>query len=137
KGIGFWPAALLLSAYFGYNHYGNPEQTWLGAVNAGAGGLLFCLFRRKTGDLWMAIGFHTAWNWAESFLYGVANSGRTVPGQLLHSTASGPAWLSGGTVGPEGSLLCTLLLILAAALFLRLQRPTGAPQMDKIPAGSA
>lgn len=32
---------------------------------------------------------------------------------------SGPAWLTGGTVGPEGSILCTLFL---AALFLALNR---------------
>jgi uncharacterized protein len=110
-GIGFWPAALLSAAFFGYSHHGNSGEDWVGLFNAGAFGLLACLLLRRTGNLWMPIGLHTAFDWGETYFYGVANSGHTLPGHLLNSSSSGPAWLSGGTVGPEGSLLCTLLII--------------------------
>jgi membrane protease YdiL (CAAX protease family) len=110
-GIGFWPAAILSAAYFGYSHHGNSGEDWVGLFNAGAFGLLACLLLRRTGNLWMPIGLHMAFDWGETYLYGVANSGRTLPGHLLSSRSSGPAWLSGGTVGPEGSLLCTLLIV--------------------------
>jgi membrane protease YdiL (CAAX protease family) len=110
-GIGFWPAAILSAAYFGYSHHGNSGENWVGLFNAGAFGLLACFLLRRTGDLWMPIGFHMAFDWGETYFYGVANSGHTEPGHLLNSSSSGPAWLSGGTVGPEGSLLCTLLLV--------------------------
>src|SRR5262245_45590621 len=112
KAIGFWPAAALSSAIFGYSHIGNPGENWLGIVNAGAGGLLFCLLLRRSGNLWMPIGFHASWDWTQSYFYGIPDSGRTLPGHLLSGSFSGPAWLSGGTVGPEGSLLLTLLLVL-------------------------
>jgi membrane protease YdiL (CAAX protease family) len=110
-GIGFWPAAIVSSAYFGYAHHANPGEDWLGLFNAGALGLLMCLLLRRTGNLWMPIGLHTAFDWGETYFYGVANSGQALPGHLLNSSSSGAHWLSGGTVGPEGSLLCTLLIV--------------------------
>src|SRR5262249_10164695 len=111
QSIGFWPTAVLSSAIFGYSHIGNPGENWLGIFNAGAGGLLFCLLLRRSGNLWMPIGFHASWDWAQSYFYGIPDSGRTLPGRLFGGSFSGPAWLTGGTVGPEGSLLLTLLLV--------------------------
>ncbi|MGC2476383.1 MAG: type II CAAX endopeptidase family protein [Candidatus Sulfotelmatobacter sp.] len=110
-GIGFWPAAILSAAFFGYSHHGNSGEDWIGLFNAGAFGLLACLLLRRTGNLWMPIGLHMAFDWGETYFYGVANSGHKLPGHLLNSSSSGPAWLSGGAVGPEGSLLCTLLIL--------------------------
>jgi len=80
--------------------------------NAGAFGLLLCFLLRRTGNLWLPIGFHMAFDWGETYFYGVADSGQTLPGHLLNSSTSGVAWISGGTVGPEGSVLCTLLIVL-------------------------
>jgi len=110
-GIGFWPAAVLTSAFFGFSHINNSGENWIGLVNAGLFGLLACFLLRRTGNLWMPIGLHTAFDWGETYFYGVANSGLVMPGHLLNSSSSGAAWLSGGTVGPEGSVLCTLLLV--------------------------
>jgi uncharacterized protein len=121
-GIGFWPAAILSAAFFGYSHHGNSGEDWIGLINAGAFGLLACFLLRTTGNLWMPIGLHTAFDWGETYFYGVADSGQTLPGHLLNSSSAGPAWLSGGTVGPEGSLLCTLLIVmvwLLCAVWLR------------------
>jgi len=136
-GIGFWPAAILSAAYFGYSHHSNSGEDWVGLFNAGMFGLLACLLLRRTGNLWMPIGLHTAFDWGETFFYGVADSGQTAPGHLLNSNSAGPAWLSGGTVGPEGSLLCTLLIIvlwLICAVWLReVKYPKPAP----VPAQSA
>jgi membrane protease YdiL (CAAX protease family) len=121
-GIGFWPAAILTAAYFGYSHHSHSGEDWIGLVNAGLFGLFACLLLRRTGNLWMPIGVHTAFDWCATYFYGVADSGQVLPGHLLNSSFSGPAWLSGGTVGPEGSLLCTLLLLalwLVCAAWLR------------------
>jgi len=130
QATGFWPAAALSSAIFGYSHIGNPGENWLGIFNAGAGGLLFCLLLRRSGNLWMPIGFHASWDWTQSYFCGIPDSGRTLPGHLLNGNFVGPAWLTGGTVGPEGSLLLTLLVVLfwlGASAFLREVRyPTPA-----------
>jgi membrane protease YdiL (CAAX protease family) len=112
KGIGFWPAAIASSAVFGYSHLANSGENWLGAFNASAGGLLFCLLLRRSGDLWMPIGFHASWDWTQTYFYGVPDSGHVLPGHLFSGNFFGPRWLTGGTVGPEGSVLLTLLLIL-------------------------
>ncbi len=109
-GIGFWPAALCSSVYFGYLHYFNPGETAVGAISAGLFGLFFCLLLRRTGNLWMPIGFHAAFNWGECFFYGAADSGSRAPEHFLNGTFAGPTWLTGGSVGPEGSLICFLLL---------------------------
>ena len=114
---GFWPAAVLTAIVFGYSHVGNSGEDWIGLLNVGLFGLLACLLLRRTGDLWMPIGLHMAWDWGETFFYGVANSGRTYPGQLMNSSPSGPAWLSGGRVGPEGSVLCTSVMVLCWIVF--------------------
>jgi len=120
QGIGFWPAAVLLSIAFGAIHLGNQGETWNGLLGAAVIGLFFCLTLRRTGDLWFAVGFHTFWNWGETFLYSVPNSGLLVPGQLLKSSLAGPAWLTGGSVGPEGSLLVFVLVVVLWVVFDRM-----------------
>lgn len=88
-GLGFWPAAVLTSAFFGYSHHANAGEDWIGLFNAGAVGLLFCLLLRRSGNLWMPIGFHLAFDWGETYLYGVPNSGHVLPGHLLSGSSSG------------------------------------------------
>jgi len=111
KTMGFWPAAVLLSALFAGAHAGNPGENWIGLMNLGFFGLITSMFVRVTGNLWMSIGFHTACDWCETFSYGVANSGGVYPGQLLDSKSCGPSWLSGGSAGPEGSVIYTGLMV--------------------------
>ncbi len=123
RGMGFWGAACLTSLFFGVLHGMNPGETPLGLVDTVGAGLLFCLFIRCTGSLWFAIGFHGAWDYAENFLFGTADSGTRCIGTLLISAPRGAAYLSGGVAGPEGSLLCTAILLLAAVLALIFMRP--------------
>jgi uncharacterized protein len=132
-GITFWPAALLCSAIFGSVHLGNSGETRLGALSAGLIGLFFCLLLRKTGTLWMPIGFHAAWDWGETFFYGVPDSGQVAPGHLFNATLSGPQWLTGGTVGPEASWLCIILILALLAAFSILLRGTKYPDAAAIP----
>lgn len=131
-GIGFWPVAAISSVYFGITHLFNAGMTLFGAVNISLGGLLLCLLLRRTGNLWMAIGCHTSLNWAEAFFYGTPVSGHTVPGHLLNSNVSGPAWLTGGAVGPEGSFFCTLVLIVLFVGIARWLREAKYPQQAPI-----
>jgi len=133
-GIGFWPAAIVSSASFGYGHLGNSGENWFGAFQAGAFGMLACLLLRRTGNLWLPIGFHAAWDWGQTYFYGVPDSGIVVPGHLLNPKFLGPVWLTGGSVGPEGSGLCLALLIalwfVFAALFRDVKYPDPAAISD-------
>ena len=112
----FWTAALILSFGFGFGHRSNPGESPLGLLTAGLAGLLFCLSLWRTGSLWWAIGFHATWDWAQSYLYGVADSGLMVQGHLLATHPVGSPILSGGLTGPEGSVYLYPVLALGAAV---------------------
>jgi CAAX protease family protein len=118
-GVGFWPAAILLSTVFGAVHLGNPGEDWAGALSACLIGLFFCFTVRRTGNLWFAIGMHSMWDYSETFLYSVPNSGLVARGHLLNSSLHGPRWLTGGSVGPEGSVF---VFVLIGILFLVFHR---------------
>ena len=117
RGIGFWPAALTLSCAFGLIHLRNGGENWRGLLAAAAIGLFFCLTLRRTGNLWFAVGFHASWDWGETFFYSVPDSGMISPGHLLSSNHRGPDWLSGGPVGPEGSVFCLFVIALRMDCF--------------------
>jgi membrane protease YdiL (CAAX protease family) len=121
-GIGFWPSAILLSALFGLAHSGNPGESKAGLFSVVLFGLLFCLFLRRTGNLWWAVGFHAGWDWGQTFFYGVADSGIVPYHNLLNSAFTGPRWLTGGTVGPEASIFTLIVLVIVAILFTRFYR---------------
>jgi hypothetical protein len=120
QGIGFWPAAILLSAAFGAIHLGNQGEGWIGALGAACIGLFFCLTLRRTGTLWFAVGMHASWDWGETFFYSVPDSGLIAPGHLLKSSFHGSRWLTGGSVGPEGSVLLVLIIAVLWITFDRL-----------------
>jgi uncharacterized protein len=126
RGVGFWPAAITLSCAFGLTHLRNNGEHWPGLFAAAFIGLFFCLTLRRTGTLWFAVGFHAAWDWGETFLYSVPDSGMVSPGHLLSSSLRGPDWLSGGSVGPEGSVLCFVVIAVACVLFNKYYPPAQA-----------
>jgi len=121
-GMGFWPSAILLSLLFGLAHASNPGESRLGLASVVLFGLLFCLFLRRTGNLWWAVGFHAGWDWGQTFFYGVPDSGLAAYHNLFNSTFHGPTWLTGGSVGPEASIFTPIVLALVAILFSRVYR---------------
>ena len=118
KAIGFWTAAGLLSLLFGLGHGKNPGESPIGLLAAGLASLVFCLSLWRTGSLWWAIGFHASWDWAQSFLYGVADSGLMVQHHLLATHPVGKPLLSGGRTGPEGSVFVLLILALIGLIII-------------------
>jgi membrane protease YdiL (CAAX protease family) len=120
QGIGFWPAALVLSIVFAALHLGNSGETWIGLLAVAAIGIFLCLTLRRTGTLWFAVGFHAAWDWGESYLYSVPDSGGMVTGHLMHSSFKGSRWITGGSAGPEGSVLVFVVIALIWAAFDRM-----------------
>lgn len=131
KGLGFWPGALFLSSIFLLAHIFNPGENALGLSQIFAIGLLFCLTVRRTGNLWFAVGFHAAWDWAQTFFYGTPNSGRVGEGRLLDAVTRGPSWLTGGSAGPEGSVIALVVLVLCALLVhLRFPKAIYPPDPD-------
>lgn len=116
--LGFWTAAVVFSILFGLGHSSNPGESPIGLLAAGLAGMVFCLSLWRTGSLWWAIGFHCSWDWAQSFLYGVADSGLMIQHHLLATHPVGKPILSGGATGPEGSIFIIAILALVSLIIV-------------------
>ncbi len=131
RGIRFWPAAFVLAILFGALHKGNPGESPFGLVAAALIALVFSLSLWRLGHLWWAIGFHMSWDWAESYFYGTPDSGGVSAGRLMEAHAHGAKLLSGGATGPEGSVWCGLVILLAAILVWTTQPHRGIQLVKK------
>ncbi len=118
RALGFWTSAVIFSVLFGLGHGTNSGESPIGLLAAGLAGLVFCLSLWRTGSLWWAIGFHTSWDWAQSFLYGVADSGLMAQHHLLATHPVGKPILSGGATGPEGSIFIVAILALVSLIII-------------------
>ena len=129
-GIGFWPAAIVLAALFALGHSRNPGETQIGVIMTALFAIFASVTLWRTGSLWLAVGAHAGWDWGESFFFGTNDSGVPAQGHLLNSYIAGPDWLSGGSVGPEGSLLTLILMLLMTSLaYFLLRRPSRKPAL--------
>jgi membrane protease YdiL (CAAX protease family) len=136
---GFWQAAWVTSTVFGFIHTGNNGENWIGIFAAAAIGFVFCVSIWATGSAWWAIGCHAGWDWAETYFYGTADSGLPAQSHYLTTSPAGNVLWSGGTDGPEGSLLVlgTILLLLLAVLAIygrKRARALTAPATEQLPA---
>jgi uncharacterized protein len=120
EGIGFWPAAVLLAVCFGAVHLKNSGEGWIGVLGVVFVGLFWSFTVKRTGSLWFALGMHATFDFGESFLFSVPDSGMIFPGHLSNATLHGPNWLTGGTPGPEGSGIDFLILAVFFFVFDRL-----------------
>lgn len=128
---GFWIGALLVTGLFMAAHGHNPDENLIGLLTTAVVSVLFCLAILRSGALWWVIGCHAAWDWAESYFFGSADSGMYSSGRLFTLLPHGNAYLSGGTDGPEGSMLCLVVLIaVILALPLLIRRRSGVPGLQ-------
>jgi len=108
-------ALALTSAAFAAIHLGNPGVTLVGTLNVAAAGALLGIVYLKTLSLWWATGAHLGWNWVHGYLADVPLSGlELMDAPLYEGHARGPEWLGGGAFGPEGSLVATVVVAVAA-----------------------
>ncbi|MEV4257680.1 CPBP family intramembrane glutamic endopeptidase [Spirillospora sp. NPDC049652] len=138
--LGTWTALVLTSALFGLFHLANPDATVWGAVAiaVSAGGTLAAAYA-ATRNLWVPIGLHFGWNFAEAGIFGAEVSGNGDNEGLLHGVTSGPAVLTGGRFGPEASPYTVVIGVLLTMAFMWLARRRGnvVPRRRKAPAAPA
>lgn len=121
------------SVLFGLTHLVNANATLWGTISIGlTGGAMTAAAYVATRSLWLPIGLHFAWNFTHAGIFGVALSGSDeAPEGLLHTTLSGPSALTGGTFGPEASLIA--LLVCAVPTFFLLRRAVRTGQIHRRP----
>jgi uncharacterized protein len=123
---GTWIALVLTSVLFGLWHLLNPDATLWGAVAIAieAGGTLAAAYA-ATRNLWVPIGLHFGWNFAEAGIFGTEVSGNGKTDGLLNGVTSGPALLTGGKFGPEASAYSVVFGVLLTIVFLWLAHRRG------------
>jgi membrane protease YdiL (CAAX protease family) len=114
-------AIVVSSLLFGLTHLLNGGATLWGTLAiAVEGGAMLAVAYAATRSLWLPIGLHFAWNFAESGIFGSTVSGSTDSETgLLRTVLSGPAALTGGGFGPEASLFALLCCLVPTLLLLR------------------
>lgn len=127
KQIGSWAALAITSVLFGAVHLSNSGASVQGAVAImiEAGVLLGAAYL-VTRRLWFAVGIHAGWNAAQSALFSINVSGTGMgSGGLLTSTMNGPHWLTGGSMGIEGSVIAIAVGLLAGVALLVVAKRRG------------
>ena len=121
---GSWPALVLSSALFGASHIENPNADLVSTVGIMLeGGILLGAAYMLTRRLWFPMGIHAAWNVTQGEVFDIPVSGNDAHG-LVEAHLQGPALLTGGGFGLEGSLIGIAIGTVAGLviLFLAIRR---------------
>ena len=112
KSFNKWMALFISAVLFSIVHYSNLGIPFLGLVNTFLGGLVLGVAYIITRSLWLPIFFHLSWNFIQGPVLGFRVSGLSFESMMSIET-SGPASITGGQYGFEGSIICSFLLFLA------------------------
>jgi membrane protease YdiL (CAAX protease family) len=123
RGLGFWMAAILLSLWFTAEHYFfKPGENIWDCITLFAFSMFVCITVLRTGTLWFGVGLHVAFDFMQIFVIGTRNGGQVPIAHLLNVSFPGPAWVNGGSLGTEASLLMYPLFV-AAFVYVALRFP--------------
>ena len=140
RAFGPLPAFLLSALLFGAGHLPNSASSVFAAICiAIEAGIMLGAFYALTGRLWVPIGVHMAWNFAQGYLFGAAVSGGDLGPAMARSTARPgmPEWLTGGAFGPESSMPALVICALVGAVTLWLAWKAGRFSKDATTSPSA
>lgn len=110
----FWALAIS-SLLFALLHVFNPAVAFLPMLNLVLAGLLLGSVYIYTRNLWFSIFLHLFWNWIQGPVLGYQVSGNNFLSSLLTLRITEPNLINGGAFGFEGSIVCTVLVVIATA----------------------
>ncbi len=121
--FGTWGAILVSGIAFGLVHGIDPGATATALASVALAGLMLGAAFALTRRLWLPIGIHAGWNFAEGSLFGTAVSGNDLGASVLRAKLAGPEILTGGRFGPEASIVTVIaLLVVTSYLVWRIAR---------------
>jgi membrane protease YdiL (CAAX protease family) len=106
-------ASVLMSLLYGLTYVLLFDSTWMSFVISVLFGLLLSIGWLRTHGLWLSWGIHFAWKASLSVLFGLPAAGATILSSIVDSQAFGRSGLTGGSLGPEASLLAAVALAVA------------------------
>ena len=116
--LGGAAAVAITSVLFGLAHLSNPSASAFSTINTMLAGVWVGSAYLMTRSLWLATALHCSWNFAMVWVFGLPVSGFTTLDQLawLRGSIGPPAWISGGSYGPEGGVAVTVALLLSTVV---------------------
>jgi hypothetical protein len=118
--FGFWWAMAVSGVVFGFAHLMNDGASlWSSVAIALEAGLMLAAAYKWSGNLWLPIGIHWAWNFTQGNIFGFAVSGQAAGSSLLQPALEGPQWLTGGAFGAEASVISAAVGITLTAWFVK------------------
>lgn len=105
-------ALLISSLIFALMHLGNANVTVLSFINIFLAGILLGIYYIYRQNLWLPISLHFIWNFMQGPVCGFEVSGVETTGIFVQDIKGSELW-TGGAFGFEGSLLASILMILA------------------------
>lgn len=114
---------IISSIIFSLLHSFNPGMNVLSYINLFLFGILTAYMTIKSKNLWLAIGYHITWNYFEGNICGFLVSGLDT-GSLYSLEPVNPNILNGGSFGPEGGLVVTLILLLSYLYIWKVYKPS-------------
>lgn len=116
--LGTWAAFAVSALFFGFAHLGAPHASLVAAIAiAVEAGILLGAIYLQHRTLWLPIGVHWAWNFAEGPIFGTSVSGSGQGHTLLTSETTGAPILTGGAFGPEAGLVAAVICTAAGVFF--------------------
>ncbi len=101
----------------------------IGLLNLFAAGIMLSLAYLRTKSLWLPIGLHFGWNFAQASL-GLAVTGQVIQDRQSLFAINGAPIITGGPFGIEGGLAGLLGPVAGLVLVLVLFRDTGAKRQS-------
>ena len=120
--IGWRGAVVVSGIMFFVFHLDNPGASKLWLLRLFLQGMLLAYAVYRTQSLWWSIGYHTGWNWIGAPIFGSAGSGYLNQGHLLDFVPNGSDFVTGGEVGPEGSVFAFVAVAAAFGLLMATTR---------------
>ncbi len=120
--LGTWWALAISAILFGLIRLSTSGTTIFSALAVALqAGVILAAAYALTHRLWMALGLHTMWDFANDGIFGVGVAGQT--GQPLHglfqANLSGPELFTGGALGVEASVITLVVMLIAGIVMLR------------------
>lgn len=111
-------AVIVNSVVFGLLHISNSGATPIAIINTMLAGICFSVVAVRF-NLWVSCMFHTIWNFSQWYVFANTNNGTIAT--IFHVTyGNGSALLNGGEYGIEGSVITTIIYVIAIVLILLL-----------------
>ena len=119
QAFGTWVGVAVSAIAFGAVHGLNPSASLAASIAIILeSGILLAAAYFATRTLWLPIGLHFGWNFAEDFIFGVRTSGHAARPAIVEGTLTGSSLWTGGTYGLESSIWAIAMAAILSAVLI-------------------